>query len=294
MIRRIVLAGALCSSVAAAQGAPPAGGEQPPVDQKPAVAPPPSAAPAPTPAPAAAPAPAPAAAAPYSPWLSPPRAEPTPPPAAPDAPPEAPLPPPAPPGWQVWFGLRTSFFGDRGFDPFSSNDVYPTGGIGASRSLYLSGPMSFAAALTYDFGNKEGEARGEPTSLETHRLTIGPEARYHLLPQLYAYVRPAAGVQRTIASIDDGSTGATLAAKDWLFAADGSAGAAWAFLDVRSKRVPLMFWLIAEGGYGFTQSSELKLEAGEGSGAPERTAALDLGELSTTGPFFRVAVAGTF
>ena len=154
--------------------------------------------------------------------------------------------------------------------------------------------MAVAAALTYDFGNKEGEARGEPTSLETHRLTIGPEARYHLLPQLYAYVRPAAGVQRTIASIDDGSTGATLAAKDWLFAADGSAGAAWAFLDVRSKRVPLMFWLIAEGGYGFTQSSELKLEAGEGSGAPERTAALDLGELSTTGPFFRVAVAGTF
>lgn len=291
MIRRSLLVCVLWSSVAAAQGAPPAGSDPPPVDEKPAAAPPPAAAPAP--APAAAPAAAPAPAPPYTPWMSPPRTEPAPSP-EPDAKPEAPLPPPAPPGWQAWFGLRTSFFRDAGFDPFSTNDVYPTGSIGASRSLYLSGPLSFAAALTYDFGNKQSEARGEPTSLETHRLTVGPEARYHVLPQLYAFVRPAAGVQRTIASIDDGSTGATLAAKDWLFAADGSAGAAWAFLDVRSQRVPLMFWLIADGGYGFTQSSELRLEADPGSVAPERTAALDLGELSTTGPFFRVAVAGTF
>jgi hypothetical protein len=292
MMRRTIAALVLFTGTAAAQGAPP------PVDEKPATEPAPTAAPPATPAPAVAPAPVPAPAASpspghYSPWMAPPAAPEA---SAPvkDSEPEEPLPPPSPPGWQAWIGGRTSFFKSKGFDPFSRNDVYPTGSIGASRSLYVSSPLSFAAALTFDFGSKSADARGEPTSLQTYRLTVGPEARYHLLPQLYAFVRPTAGVQRTVATLDEGSTGATLAARDWLFAADGSAGAAWSFLDVRSKKFPLMFWLVGEGGYGITQSSDLLLEADSGSGAPERTAALDLGELSTSGPFFRLAVAGTF
>ncbi len=293
MMRRSIAAFVLFTGTAAAQGAPP-------VDEKPATEPAPTAAPAPpaAPAPALAPRPLPAPAASpspghYSPWMAPPAAPEA---SAPvkDSEPEAPLPPPSPPGWQAWLGVRTSFFKGKGFDPFSRNDVYPTGSIGASRSLYVASPLSFAAALTFDFGSKSADARGEPTSLQTYRLTVGPEARYHLLPQLYAFVRPTAGVQRTVATLDEGSTGATLAARDWLFAADGSAGAAWSFLDVRSKKFPLMFWLVGEGGYGITQSSDLLLEADSGSGAPERTAALDLGQLSTSGPFFRLAVAGTF
>lgn len=270
----------------------------PPADEKPAAEAPPSEAPAAKPEPASAPAPAPAPAAapaPYTPWMmTPPAAAAA--PAAPeaDAEPDEPLPPAGPPAWQAWFGVRTSFFGSKGFDPFAEDDVFVAGSVGASRSLYTTPKLSFAAALGFDFGTKRADARGEATALETYRLTAGPEVRYHLLPSLYAFVRPTAGVQRSVATLEEGSTGTTLAARDWLLAVDGSAGAAWSFWDVRQKKLDLMFWLVAEGGYGFTQSSDLLLEPDAGSGAPERTAALDLGELSTSGPFFRIALAGTF
>jgi hypothetical protein len=168
------------------------------------------------------------------------------------------------------------------------------GSLGASRRVYAADKLSFAGALSFDFGTRRADARGEPTSLTTWRLTAGPEARYHLLPSLYAFARPTAGVQRSVAKLEEGSTRTTLAARDWLFAADGSAGAAWSFWDVRRKNLDLMFWLVGEGGYGITESSKLRLEPEEGSVAPERTAALDLGELSASGPYFRLAVAGTF
>lgn len=272
----------------------------PPVDEKPAAEPPPSEPPAPKPAPApaaapaAAPAPAPPPAA-YSPWITAPAGAPAA-PASPvaDAEPEAPLPPAGPPGWQAWLGVRTSFFTGTGYDPFSANDTFVAGSVGASRRLLTSDKLSVAAALGFDFGTARENARGEATTLSTWRVTLGPEARYHLLPTLYAFVRPSAGVQRSVATLEEGSTGASLAAKDWLLAVDGSAGAAWSFLDLRKQNLDLMFWLVADGGYGFTQSSDLLLEPESDSSAPERTAALNLGELSASGPFFRIALAGTF
>ena len=201
---------------------------------------------------------------------------------------------PGPPAWQAWFGVRTSFFSSKGFDPFSTDDTFVMGSVGASRRVFTSGKLSFAGAIGFDFGTTRADARGELTALESYRLTVGPEARYHLLPELYAFVRPSAGVQRSVATLEEGSTGATLAARDWLLAIDGSVGAAWSFWDLRSKKLDLMFWLVAEGGYGFTQKSDLLLEPDAGAGAPQRTAALDLGELSQSGPYFRIALAGTF
>lgn len=276
----------------------------PPVDEKPAKEPPPAtepspppeappaAAPAPAPAPTAAPAPAPA---PYTPWLT---APPTSTPAAPvedkATDDDKPLPPLGPPGWQVWLGSRTSFFTSEGYDPFSDDDLFTMGSIGFSRRILSADKLSFAGALVFDSGSNQSTARGEATELTLYRLTAGPEARYHVFPTLYAFVRPTVGVERRVAALDEGSAGTTLHQRDWLLAVDGSAGAAWSFWDLRSMKVDLAFWVLAEGGYGFTQGNELNLEPDSGSGAPERTSSVGLGELSTSGGFFRVAVAGTF
>jgi len=275
----------------------------PPVEEKPAKEPPPSEAPAPkaepAPAPAAAPVVTPAptpALPPYSPWLTaPPGAAPAPAP-APEAEkeePEEPLPPAGPPGWQLWAGVRTSFVKSKGYDPFSTDDVLTFGSVGASRRLFSADKLSFAAALTFDAATARGDARGEATELSLWRLTAGPEVRYHLLPSLYAFARPTAGVERSIATLEEGSTGATLTSRAWLFALDANAGAAWSFLDLRSKSLDLMFWLVADGGWGFTQKHTLALSPDSDSSAPERTSPLYLGELSSGGAYFRLALAGT-
>lgn len=249
-----------------------------------------------TPPPATPPAPAspqPRAPAAY-PWMVAPPAANAPPVADREPEPDEPMPPAGPPGGQAWIGAKTSFFTGTGFDPFATNDAFTQGSLGFSRRVYGAAPISIAGAISFDFGTKRADARGEPTALESYRLLAGPEGRYHVLPSLYAFVRPSAGVQRTIASLDEGSTGTTLHAREWSFALDASAGVAWSFLDLRSKSTDLMFWLVGDGGYGFTTATDLRLEPDAGSGAPERTAAVDLGELSLSGLYFRVSAAGTF
>ncbi len=291
------LAAGFSASLAAAQSPPPPpGAEAPAPGAAEGVVP---AGEAPEPAPAA-PSMAPAAPepAPVSPEPSPEqRAAPA--PAAPGPAAErpavvAPLPPAEPPAWQLWIGMRTSFIKDSGFDPFSTDDTFAGGGLGASWAFSLREAWSLGWTLAYEGGGAAGTARGASTLLNTHRLTSGPELRYHVLPRLYVFARPSVGAQYQAASLEEGSTGVTLEATAWRFAFDGSAGAALAALDLRGPRVPLMFWVVADGGYGITQRMSLSLKPPEDSRAPARTSALELGQLSASGPFFRFAIAGTF
>jgi len=259
---------------------------------------PPTAAPPTTVAPMVAPAvaPAPPPATPY-PWTPPGAAAPAPAPTAPapvDTKPEEPLPPAGPPGWQAFIGIRTAWHTGAGFDPFSENNVMTGVTLGASRRVMTSGPFSFAGALTFDGGTRKSTARGAPTSLQSFRFLLGPEARWHLIPELYVYLRPSAGVLRSVASLEDSSTGTTLYAKNWVLAADATAGAAFAFADLRRVSGDLRFWVMADGGYGYATTTDLALAPEEDAGAPQRTAALDLGELSLSGPYFRLSAAATF
>ena len=289
---------ALATELALAQGVPgaappaadeplaPAAEEPPPAaaaPSQPENAPrPPAAAPAPQPMPPMGP-PA------QSPWA--PRAAQSP---VQDTKPAEPLPPAEPPRWMAWLGLRTGFVNNKGYDPFAENDMLAQGSLGVSRSLFTMKPLSFAAALSFEGGGRSSTARGEATTLQTYRLMLGPEARWHLIPELYLFARPSAGVLRTVASLDEGSTGTTLYARDWLLAVDATAGAAFAFWDLRGKNQDFRMWIVVDGGYGWAQGSDLALAPDEASGAPQRTASLDLGELAVRGPFFRGALAASF
>lgn len=254
----------------------------------------PAAAPAPAsatgPAPAAAPAPGPAPQPPYG-W----QAQWAPQAVAPvDQAPDKPLPPAGPPRWQAWLGARNTFVTSTGYDPFATDNALVQFSVGGSRSLFSHGHLSFAVGATFDAGTSTASARGAPTTLETYRVLAAPEARWILIPQLYLFARPAVGAVRTAVSLDEGTSGVTLHSRAWRVAVDLDAGAAFAFADLRGKAGQLRFWVIADGGYAWTQAQQLSMAPDADSGAPVRTASLDLGTLRLGGPYFRGAVAATF
>jgi hypothetical protein len=276
------------ASAQAQPGDPADADEAVPVETPP---PPPTPAPAPAPAPSAAPAPV-----QNTPWYSPPKAQATTTPQVDSAPaePEEPLPPAEPPAWFGSIGVKATYITHTGFDPFATNDALTQGSLELSRRLWKQSSLSVAAGLEFDFGSRTATARGEETKLDTWRLTVGPEVRWNLIPQLFFYVQPSVGVSRSVARMEEGTAGTTLYARSWDIAVDGAGGAAFAFWDLRNRSSDLRFWIVGEGGYAWTDSSELSLSPDEGSGAPERTDPLELGELALRGPYFKVAVAASF
>jgi hypothetical protein len=76
---------------------------------------------------------------------------------------------------------------------------------------------------------------------------------------------------------------------------DGAVGAGYEFFGRRSgESIQPRLWVIAEGGYGYLGSTHLQLKPDANSGAPERTAAIDLGSLSLAGPYLRISAAVSF
>lgn len=197
--------------------------------------------------------------------------------------------------WVTTFGIRTAFIPNEGLDPFATTDTLVQTSLGGGRTVFANGSLSVAAIAIWDFGSREAEARGAPTTLSVHRITAGPEVRWHLAPWLYGFARPMPAALHTDAAIGDATTGENLSQKTWLFGFDATAGAAVQVLGRRSgnsRRVRL--WLQAEGGYGWSASTDLALRADPDGDGPVRLAAVDLGALAIRGGMFRVSANLTF
>ncbi len=191
-------------------------------------------------------------------------------------------------------GARVSGVSDAGFDPFADSDALAQVSLGLGGTLFAQGRFSLAAYGFWDYGSRSNQARGEATALTVHRLSIGPEARYHLLPRLYLFAHVLPAFAYSQATLDDGVAEVTREARHWAYGADGAAGAAFEMYGRRGRRIHPGLWLIAEGGYGYLGSTRLRLVAKEDSGAPQRTAPIDLGSLSLKGPYARLSVAFGF
>ena len=144
-------------------------------------------------------------------------------------------------------------------------------------------------------GCKVGLVFNPASSLDVHRLSVGPELRYQLLTPLYVFAHVLPAFAHSKASLDDSLTLAPRTAKHWAYGADFALGAAFELYGMRSgeSKQPRL-WAIAEGGYGYLGSTKLRLEPEAGQGAPERTAPVDLGSLSLAGPYLRVSAAVSF
>ena len=189
-------------------------------------------------------------------------------------------------------GLRTQFVSSAGLDPFSTDDVVPQFAMGASWAFFARDRLSLAAVAGFDYGSLSSQARSSETSLDMTRFTLGPEARYHVLRLLVVTAKLAPTLTREDAVISTGL------AQDqskvaWKLGFDATAGAAvevFGYKSGESHRPRL--WLTAEGGYGWTAPTDLTFEPG--SGAPQRLEPLELGELSLSGPLFRLTGALSF
>ncbi len=196
--------------------------------------------------------------------------------------------------WMGVLGVRTAFIGGPGFDPFADDDVLVQSSVGVGRTVIAVNDWSLFAAGLWDFGAREDSIRDQQTTLSVHRVAVGPEVRYHAARRLFAFGRVVPALLNAQAILADDATGASLEAHEWVFGLDASAGLALEVIGqaTGASRQP-RFWLIAEGGYGWSVPVDLALEP-EGGGAPARLAALDLGELAVRGGMFRVAAALSF
>ena len=194
---------------------------------------------------------------------------------------------------QASVGVRASKVSDAGYDAFANADDLVQVSLGLGSTLFRQQGFSLAAVGFWDYGQKNSTARGSATSLDVHRLTVGPELRYHLLPPLYFFVHALPAFAHTSASIEDGVAQVTRYARHWSYGLDGAAGAAFEVYGARSGSIRPRLWAIAEGGYGFLGSTPLDMSPDSGQG-PQRPASVDLGSLSLAGPYLRVSEAVGF
>ncbi|MEI9937162.1 MAG: hypothetical protein WDO69_08040 [Pseudomonadota bacterium] len=190
-------------------------------------------------------------------------------------------------------GVRVSKVSDAGYDAFADSDDLVQVSLGLGGTLFRHGPLSLAAVGFWDYGQKSSTARGSATSLDVHRLTIGPELRYHVLPPLYFFVHALPAFAHSSASIEDGVAEVTRYARHWSYGVDGAAGAAFEVYGARSGSIRPRLWAIAEGGYGYLGSTSLEMSPDAGQG-PQRPVPVDLGTLSLAGPYLRVSAAVGF
>ena len=191
-------------------------------------------------------------------------------------------------------GLRTQFVSDAGLDPFSENDVVPHLSAGASYAFWARGELSLAGAFGFDYASWSESARSNETSLDLRRFTLGPEARYHVLRILVVTAKVAPSLTRQSASLSTGlATDLTKVA--WKGGVDATAGVAVEVFGFHSglSRSPRL-WVTGEGGYGWTASNRLILRPEEADEAPQRAKPVDLGDLSLSGPLFKISAALSF
>jgi hypothetical protein len=197
--------------------------------------------------------------------------------------------------WQAELGWRSSYVTDAGYDPFSDNNYLPQLSLGLARTIWDDDRLSFAPGVIWDYGWRGSTARGQNTSLATHRIALALEGRYHFLPWMYGLVRVTPGALHQSVEIEDPLAPAPFVAQGWVFALDASAGAAFLLGPQHEETSsPVRWWLAAEGGYGFAGSSPLVMHPDLSEGAPRRAGDLDLGTLAMRGPFFRVYGSVTY
>jgi hypothetical protein len=197
--------------------------------------------------------------------------------------------------WQAEAGLRSMYITNAGYDPVSTDNSFVQFSLGASRTIWDQDRFSFAPGILWDYGQSSAQARGEPTSLEAHRLALSLEGRYHFLPWMYGLVRVAPGALHQRVELDDPLALAPYVARKWGFSFDSAAGLAF-LLAPQAEVVssPVRFWIAAEGGYAYAQSGSLAMAPDIDAADPRHTGGVDLGSLAVRGGFFRVYAAVTY
>ncbi len=182
-----------------------------------------------------------------------------------------------------------------GYDPFSTNNNLSELSISGTRALVLLGPVSIAAGLTYESGQKAAQARGADAKLSVRRAGAVGEARLHLVRDVYGFFKLVPQAVYTRASLQDDSVAAELVQKKWRLGADATLGGAWnAPRTLGAPHTTREVWLIGEFGYGWAMTQDVAMSPDVGDSDPSHTIVVNTGPLALRGVMMRLAAAITF
>jgi len=190
--------------------------------------------------------------------------------------------------WQASLGMRTSLLRDPGYDPFSTNDISTQVSVSVSRAFGVGLGFQPALGLVWDAGESQAFARSVEASLTLQRLAVALEGRFIPAPGVYVMARLAPGVLRAAASLADASAPAPLEIRYVTASLDAGAGAGVRLTPAAS---PVGFWLVADGGYGWTSAHDLTLRPSLPSTDVDKAGVTPLGSLAVRGPFLRFSLA---
>jgi hypothetical protein len=190
--------------------------------------------------------------------------------------------------WQGAAGFRTTLVRDKGYDPFSTNDVLPQVSLSVTRAL-CSGPgLCPAMGLLWEGGGSSAAARGTDATLTLQRLAVSFEGRLAPRRDIYLTARVSPGVLLASASLTDPSAPEPLETRYASLSVDGSLGAA---VRVNPEANVVGFWVLADAGYGWTPRRDLVLAPALPAADRDKAGATPLGSLTTRGAFMRFALA---
>jgi hypothetical protein len=196
--------------------------------------------------------------------------------------------------WEVRVAYRAAWVESPGYAAFASNDSFSQVTVGASRLVASRGAFWLSVGADWDYGATGATARAQPSSLQVHRFTAPLTLHYTLATWLDAIATFAPGAAYQVATLQEASSPAQLVGKAWVPCADASAGLSWSFADTSVAGFPLVFRVIAEGGYAWSGRMDLSLTPELPGGSPQQVGSTDLGALAMTGGFGRVGVAVAF
>jgi len=93
--------------------------------------------------------------------------------------------------WQASGAFRLALVRDRGFDPFSSNDVLPQVSVSVMRAFGRGPGLAPAVGVVWEGGGASAGARGTDASLSLQRLAVAFEARLALRRDVFLAARLA-------------------------------------------------------------------------------------------------------
>ena len=207
--------------------------------------------------------------------------------------------PRAPLGVELSMGVRTDQLRGAGSEPFVEEHALAELSLAARYRLAGGG---LTLGFEWNYGANSSQARGAPSSLNLHRLSLSVRGQVAVRRRLVVFGRLAPSLVRVKTTLSDGITALdspdysnTLWSQTrWSPAVDGAVGVALRLVQVERPREPVFaLWLLAEAGYSVTRSYQVALASGT-STAGRTEAPLKLGELTPGGGFLNFAGALTF
>lgn len=186
-------------------------------------------------------------------------------------------------------GVRSVVVVDSSYEPFATRNVLPLFSLGASAVVAAQGPLSLALGAGWEIGGSRADVRSAQTDILAQRFSLTPEGRYHLSRRIYLLGRVGLGAGYLRATIEDLAAGDDRSADGFSLTMDPGVGLGVQLTSTRSSHSSKpRLWVTADAGYLYDTGVALRFGS-DGSDIPARSALIDLGKLSLSGPYGRLA-----